>query len=661
MLRRIYHLLLVLSCILATSGPVSAQGEGCTDSTTSVKYLSGQPINFNDFIVASDGGKIFAGYSNDPANRYPLHQLVVIRTGPDNQITWQKEISISKTAVFGRLPIPILKESSDKGIVLACIFSGIAAGAGLNDSLMVLRLSAAGQLEWCRYFRINGSTLYTTFITGVCETDNQDNIFIGLSTTKITGGMLPVVMKMDKAGNMIWSKAWFPADGIFIYLGGLFLNAGRLQLLARTNGSNVSHLNFTINPADGALVNATAFTAILPVSPFTYYLAGQNITKAWRLPDGRYVTAGECSKLTVVGQPLPPDKFHVCFFDKNLSLIKSLLLQIDDRAVGVARNIFVTPVDSGRVMATVATSNDVVQVIIGADYQLGEQKKFIFPDAGPSGRYQFEGGQQIIGAAQLFNGSSYAGLQAWEFSYHKSLPASCVLFKDTSALTLEPFSLTPAAYVFSPVMDNVVIEFPISATVSNFDAVQQTGCFQKNSCTGIKINGPANVCVDDTGETRFMARLNNGCQTGINWKMDASFLSSFNKVDDSTIAVRFRREGRWVLQAATDNACRLEDSIVVTLQCKPGGTALLFPNAFTPGKNANTLFRPMVKGALRRYELAIFNRFGQKIIQSVDPRQGWNGEVNGRMQQTGAFIWVCKYQFAGEQEKIIRGSLLLLR
>jgi len=37
--------------------PVSAQYNGCTDSTTTVKYLSSRQINFSDFIVASDGGK----------------------------------------------------------------------------------------------------------------------------------------------------------------------------------------------------------------------------------------------------------------------------------------------------------------------------------------------------------------------------------------------------------------------------------------------------------------------------------------------------------------------------------------------------------------------------------------------------------------------------
>ena len=36
----------------------------------------------------------------------------------------------------------------------------------------------------------------------------------------------------------------------------------------------------------------------------------------------------------------------------------------------------------------------------------------------------------------------------------------------------------------------------------------------------------------------------------------------------------------------------------------------------------------------------IFNRYGQLVFSATDPKQGWDGRINGRDQTTSTFVWM---------------------
>ena len=73
------------------------------------------------------------------------------------------------------------------------------------------------------------------------------------------------------------------------------------------------------------------------------------------------------------------------------------------------------------------------------------------------------------------------------------------------------------------------------------------------------------------------------------------------------------------------------------------------------------IMTPIVFGYLEKYEFAIYNRLGQLIFQSTDQNQGWDGTLNGHLQNTGTYVWLCKYQFSGEKERADRGTVILIR
>ncbi len=106
------------------------------------------------------------------------------------------------------------------------------------------------------------------------------------------------------------------------------------------------------------------------------------------------------------------------------------------------------------------------------------------------------------------------------------------------------------------------------------------------------------------------------------------------------------------------NACGTKTaSVQVTEQnCQPE-----FPNAFSPnGDGKNDVFRIIRPYNLKDYRLAVYNRFGQRLFETKDPLTGWDGTVNGKLQDPSLFIWTCQFTRNNMTTKL-RGTMLILR
>jgi gliding motility-associated-like protein len=91
---------------------------------------------------------------------------------------------------------------------------------------------------------------------------------------------------------------------------------------------------------------------------------------------------------------------------------------------------------------------------------------------------------------------------------------------------------------------------------------------------------------------------------------------------------RVIKEGLYYVRAI--NNC---DSRATVLSLKYSKCKLGIPNAFTPnGDGHNDQFRPKYGSEISNYRLLIFNRFGQKLFESIDKLKGWDGKLNGKPQ-----------------------------
>ncbi|MBK6526167.1 MAG: gliding motility-associated C-terminal domain-containing protein [Crocinitomicaceae bacterium] len=72
-------------------------------------------------------------------------------------------------------------------------------------------------------------------------------------------------------------------------------------------------------------------------------------------------------------------------------------------------------------------------------------------------------------------------------------------------------------------------------------------------------------------------------------------------------------------------------------------TTIFVPNAFTPnGDGNNEVWRPVVYNT-EAYEIWVFDRWGQVILNSTDELASWDGTMNGKASPVGVYTYFIKY------------------
>jgi gliding motility-associated-like protein len=89
------------------------------------------------------------------------------------------------------------------------------------------------------------------------------------------------------------------------------------------------------------------------------------------------------------------------------------------------------------------------------------------------------------------------------------------------------------------------------------------------------------------------------------------------------------------------------------------------PNAFTPnGDGINDDFKITVNPdcVLKRFALTIYNRWGERVFQTMDISHSWNGHTGSRPADIGTYMFIAEWtsSFSGKAEQV-KGDLILLR
>lgn len=116
---------------------------------------------------------------------------------------------------------------------------------------------------------------------------------------------------------------------------------------------------------------------------------------------------------------------------------------------------------------------------------------------------------------------------------------------------------------------------------------------------------------------------------------------------------------RYVVTVTNDNGCNAVDSVMIKINQVPG---IYVPSAFTPnGDGLNDVFRPVLRGGYTLKNFTIFNRWGQMVFSAGGADKGWDGTINGVVQNTGIYTWIMMAMDAQGKEIQKRGTVTLMR
>lgn len=93
----------------------------------------------------------------------------------------------------------------------------------------------------------------------------------------------------------------------------------------------------------------------------------------------------------------------------------------------------------------------------------------------------------------------------------------------------------------------------------------------------------------------------------------------------------------FTMRAYTEEGCFSMDTMNVKVF--KTGPDIFVPNAFTP-EGKNKILQPVAPGMASLNYFRIYNRWGQLMYQTKQFNQGWNGLLNGKMQDSGTYVWM---------------------
>ncbi|MCC6722384.1 MAG: choice-of-anchor L domain-containing protein [Bacteroidia bacterium] len=190
------------------------------------------------------------------------------------------------------------------------------------------------------------------------------------------------------------------------------------------------------------------------------------------------------------------------------------------------------------------------------------------------------------------------------------------------------------------------------------NAVENT-CKTKDSITitqrnNFKLNiGPPvmEICNNDTLTFK----------TGINDTTNYLTMWSNGSNKPSIIINQTGRYSVWV----KDKLCNFTAYDSVDMIVYEGLGNIWVPNAFTPDNNfMNDIFKPETDiTSFNFYKFAVFDRWGQKVFETTDPKKGWDGKVNNKLAGNDVFIWTLyiKSNCSNGNTNFLNGIVHILR
>lgn len=128
----------------------------------------------------------------------------------------------------------------------------------------------------------------------------------------------------------------------------------------------------------------------------------------------------------------------------------------------------------------------------------------------------------------------------------------------------------------------------------------------------------------------------------------------------STASINRLRPGTYYVTVADAGNCFNSDSVTIIQQVCP--SYIYFPTGFSPnGDGANDVFKATASPDLKKYNLQIYNRWGEKVFETDDIREGWDGRYKYLEQPLSTYVWFAEYTFDGQARQTQSGNITLVR
>ncbi len=213
----------------------------------------------------------------------------------------------------------------------------------------------------------------------------------------------------------------------------------------------------------------------------------------------------------------------------------------------------------------------------------------------------------------------------------------------TSTLRNPPIQVYPGAgnYVISLSVSSAQCPFPLS--------IQKRFVTVENPVPGI--NNPPAYAVANLPQILQARPIGNS----VLWTP----ATSLDNASSYTPVFNGNAERTYIVALKTIAGCLTVDTQVVKIN---KNIVIFVPNAFTPNKDGrNDVLKPFMIGIKELRYFKIFNRWGELIYHTQNPKTGWDGRFKGNPVLTQTLMWMLEGIGADNKTYNAKGSTILIR
>lgn len=244
-------------------------------------------------------------------------------------------------------------------------------------------------------------------------------------------------------------------------------------------------------------------------------------------------------------------------------------------------------------------------------------------------------------------------------------PPNAAVCKNGS-VTLNGNNGTGVTYLWSPAntLNNPSAMNPVATPTAAGNNVytvliSETVCNSSNSFTvNVQVNPLPDVDAQRSNDLDCTIRTSTLTATGAaqyTWTPAATLSSSTGATTIASPA----SDTKYIVTGTDANGCSNKDSIMVLVKGTNGRFDV--PNSFTPnGDGKNDCFGVRHWGDVTGFRFMIFNRYGEKVFETNNVSQCWDGRYKGQPADIGGYVYYIKsVNLCGET--IRKGNVLLIR
>ncbi|MDQ3143158.1 MAG: gliding motility-associated C-terminal domain-containing protein [Bacteroidota bacterium] len=641
--------------------------------------ISGSPTNTRFGIIEAENGDIV--YSFNQATGFFQGTNITGRVTQDGVIIWTKRIGVR--AEFGH----DLVETKDGGVVIAGGTIQYGSDAGAFDVYLV-KLDASGNIVWTKTFGNPGTTYDEGF---AIEEDSRGNLVVtGRCINR--GTFMAFIIKTDASGKVLHSKV-FGAENQGTQAYDLALT--KEDEIVITGFTTIIEFNFQ-ERADMFLIKTdTALNPLItnvydPIVGTDWGSLGEGIVA---LDDGSYAIITETGSFTTHNLPgaQAAGKWALFHLLPNGDISKVLLYNLKGSQYPRIRKSF----DEGFIMSGFSTQflqingfpglivktddnfnsncgeidvSDEVAVLkpnwIIEDFKFVEKsggsalnytnvrldtsmKTHIICEEYPKFQANFEGPDSIcVGQEIILKNTSTGAVGNIEVVW--DIDGEMIM---GNIKELKYRFLSPGIKIIRQTVSFKCITSTYSDTIV-------VGDFTRGILEVIRCPGDVFVYKGTTYvESQIIQDTTIGsdsCNTLLTINLLIKKAEKVESVTDTFCGNQvilfdsiFTSGGIFPISIKDQSGC---DSVIFDLiLTKQECDCIKFPNSFTPdnGDDINNDFKPFLdtycEENVLNYQLIIFNRWGQKVFESDDPKKSWDGKFKGQAAPMETYLYYSEY------------------